>query len=95
MSSLQDKLLPLIENVDYSLNNGIVIALPKTKQVEKIIQHEAILPIMNGETIISPAIPAWTETVLVEEIYYEQLPSEEQITLFKKEIELESHDLWK
>lgn len=53
---IQNKLLPLIENTDYALQNGELVALPKIRQVEQVIQHPEIAAVAaEAATEIIPA----------------------------------------
>lgn len=84
MSTIQDKLLPLIENVDYSIQNDELIALPKTRQVEQKIPHTQIVPAefdAHGAEISPQSEIVTYESVFVAETYTEQLPSLESVKL--------------
>jgi hypothetical protein len=103
---IQNKLLPFIENVDYSIVNNELVALPKTRQVEQIIHHEAIAEVVGVPAHgiipaefdaqgneISPAQPgqeeiiavaaqeAYDEVILVDEEYFEAIPSMSEVKL--------------
>jgi hypothetical protein len=82
MSTIQNKLLPLIENVDYSIQNDELIALPKKRMVPQIIHHEAVAEVLdeNG-VVVSVEVPAFDETVQVEETYTEQVPTLNELKL--------------
>lgn len=45
---IQEKLLPLLENIDYKIENNELVALPKTRQVEQIIHHDEILEVKSA-----------------------------------------------
>lgn len=66
----------LVEGVDYSFINDELLALEKTRTVDEIVHHEEIPAVLGeqGEEI-SPAIPAWDETIQVQQTYTEILPS--------------------
>ncbi|MFZ4411514.1 MAG: hypothetical protein ACOYOV_00425 [Bacteroidales bacterium] len=94
MSTIQDKLLPLIENVDYSIQNDELVALPKKRMVPQIIHHEAVAEVLgevmenvnglfklNKSAVIVAASPAHDETILVEEEYKEMLPDLESVKM--------------
>ena len=68
--TIQQKLLPLVENIDYAIIDGELIPLPKTRQVEQTIHHEA-----------TEEVPAYDEVVLQDEVFFEQLPSLESVKL--------------
>jgi len=104
--NVQTKLLPLIENVDYSIVNNELVAIAKTREVEQIIHHEAIAEVVGVPAHdiipaefdaqgneISPAQPAqeaiiavagqaaYDETILVDEQYFEAIPSMSEVKL--------------
>jgi hypothetical protein len=82
--NIQQKLLPLIENVDYSIQNDELIAIPKTRQVEQQVPHSTIIPAeFDAQGVeISPQSEIVTyESVFVTETYTEQLPSLESVKL--------------
>jgi hypothetical protein len=103
---IQDKLLPLLENIDYTIASGELLPLPKIRQVEQIIHHEAIAEVVgvpahgiipaefDAQGVeISPAQPAqeeilavapvaaYDEVILVDEEYFEVLPSMQEVKL--------------
>jgi hypothetical protein len=71
--------LGFAEGVDFSFENGELVALEKSRDVEQIIQHEEIPAVMDGEVEVTPAVPAWTETVVVPEAYFEVLPALDEL----------------
>lgn len=91
--TIQQKLSPLIENTDYQIVNGVLSALPKTRQVEQIIQHDLVPAVYSGETLISAEVPAYSETILVTETYYEIIPSPEAFAEMLIDVQLESADV--
>jgi len=65
-----------VEGVDFSLENDTLTALPKTRMVDQEIEHPAVEEVLGAEgDVITPAQEAYTETIQVEETYYEELPS--------------------
>lgn len=77
--NIQQLLQPLIENTDYSIQNGEPVALPKTRQVEQIISHPEIAAVAGQSATqevpatfdeegneLTPLIPAQEEIVAVE-----------------------------
>lgn len=104
--TIQQKLLPLIENTDYAIQNGELTPLPKVRVVEQIIPHAEIPAVVGQEahgiipatfdasgnelTPMIPAqefiaavaaIPAYDEVILVNETYYEVLPTLDEVKL--------------
>jgi len=90
--NIQNLLLPLIEHIDYSLTDGVLSALPKTRLVDQIIHHPAIEQVLcermeqvdgvyklNKEAILTAGVAAYDETVQVEETYYEAMPDLEAL----------------
>ena len=71
----------LVEGVDFELNvdGSLRDKLAKKRIVDQVVSHPATPPVMNGETIIEPAIPAWEEVVQVEETFFANFPSEEEM----------------
>jgi hypothetical protein len=78
---LNEKLQQLgFTSADYSLNGEQLIALPQTRIVEQIIEHPAVLPTFDEEgNELTPPIEAWQETIQVEETFYADLPSIEEL----------------
>ena len=76
----------LVENIDFTMNGDSYVKIAKTRVVDQVIHHEAIPAKMNGETVIEAAIPAYDETIQVDETYYADFPSDEEILLEKQEI---------
>lgn len=72
--------LGLQEDVDFQLENDSFIMLPQTRMVEQLIEHEA-----------TEEEEAYTETVMVEETYTPDAPSQDQLD--KAELELRVADL--
>lgn len=72
-----------IEGVDFSLTGETLIALPKVRQIEQIIHHEAVEEVIDPETneVITPAVAAYDETILADETYYKILPSIDELKL--------------
>lgn len=82
--TIQEKLLPLIENTDYKIKEGELIPLPKIRQVEQTIHHEAIEEVIavpeEGIEAVE-AVEAYDEVVLTDETYYEVIPSMSEVKL--------------
>jgi hypothetical protein len=84
--------LGLIENTDYIIENDVISMLPKTRMVEQLIEHEAVAEQLDAEgNVIVAAQEAYTETVMVEESYTPEAPSQEQLD--RAELELRVADL--
>lgn len=65
-----------VENVDFTYIGGVLTALQRTRDVEQIIHHEEVPPVLGAEgDVIVPGIPAYDETIIVQETYTVQLPS--------------------
>jgi hypothetical protein len=92
--TVQDKLLPLVESIDYEIVDNELLALTKIRMVPKIIHHEAIPEIrgevmeevdglfkLNKDAVIQAGVEAYDETIEVEEEYKEALPSLESVKL--------------
>jgi hypothetical protein len=72
--------LGFIENTDFSLSGEVLTALPQTRMVEQIIEHDEVPATYDGEGMeITPAIPAWQESIQVEETFYAALPTIEEV----------------
>ena len=72
--------LGFIENTDFSLSGEVLTALPQTRMVEQIIEHDEVPATYDGEGMeITPAIPAWQESIQVEETFYTALPTIEEV----------------
>lgn len=69
-----------VEDVDYTLRGKEVVALEKTRMVDKIIDHPEIPEIKdeNG-VIIQEYKAAWQETIQVEEKFFPDIPSTERL----------------
>ena len=78
----------LIEGVDFTLSANGFEKIAKIRQVEQVIHHEAIPAVMNGETVIEAAVPAWDENVVVNETYYANFPSEAEMIDMQKHIDI-------
>jgi hypothetical protein len=79
---LKQKLTQLgfIENTDFSLSGEVLTALPQTRMVEQIIEHDEVPATYDGEGMeITPAISAWQESIQVEETFYTALPTIEEV----------------
>jgi len=69
-----------VEDVDFSLDGEILTALDKTRPVEQVIQHDEIAAEHDENGVVTtPAVPAWEETIIVQETYQEVLPSLESL----------------
>ena len=69
-----------VEDVDFSLDGEILTALDKTRPVEQVIQHDEIAAEHDENGVVTtPAVPAWEETIVVQETYQEVLPSLESL----------------
>jgi hypothetical protein len=72
--------LGFIENTDFSLSGEVLTTLPQTRMVEQIIEHDEVPATYDGEGMeITPAIPAWQESIQVEETFYAALPTIEEV----------------
>lgn len=83
----------LVENVDFIITVNGFDKIAKIRQVEQIIHHPEQPAVMNGQTVISPAIPAYDETILVDETYFAQFPTDEQILETHKNISIAAEDI--
>ena len=82
--TVQEKLLPLQENIDYRIEGDSLVAIPKTRQVEQKIPHTQIVPAefdAHGVEISPQSEIVTYESVFVTETYTEQLPSLESVKL--------------
>lgn len=82
--TVQEKLLPLQENIDYRIEGDSLVAIPKTRQVEQQIPHTQIIPAefdAHGVEIHPQSEIVTYESVFVTETYTEQLPSLESVKL--------------
>jgi hypothetical protein len=83
----------LKEGVDFTITPSGFDKIAKTRIVDQEIVHAAVAAKMNGETVIEPAIPSYTETVQVTETYYEVFPSEMEMAEIQKNIEIAEVDI--
>ena len=94
MNTIQQKLLPLAENIDYHLRDSELTALPKTRLVDRIIHHPAIEQVLcermeevdglfklNKSAILVAGVPAYDETIQEEEVFFEYLPILEDLKM--------------
>jgi hypothetical protein len=72
--------LGFIENTDFSLSGEVLLPLPQIRMVEQIIEHDEVPATYDGEGMeITPATPAWQESIQVEETFYAALPTIEEV----------------
>lgn len=78
---LNEKLQQLgFTSADYSLSGEELVALPQTRMVEQIIQHDEVPATFDEQGVeLTPEIPAWEEVVQVEETFYAELPSIDEL----------------
>lgn len=64
-----------VQALDYAYESGVLTALSRTRDVEQIIRHEEVPAVLGVEgDIIVEAVPAYDETIVVQETYTVQLP---------------------
>jgi hypothetical protein len=68
--------LGFTEGVDFSFENGELVALEKSRDVEQIIQHEEIPAVygIEGDVVVE-AVPAYDEVIIIQETYLAPIPS--------------------
>lgn len=69
-----------VQALDYTYKSGILTALSRTRDVKQIVHHEEVPAILGAEgDVIEPAVPAYDETVIIQETYIVQLPSLDEL----------------
>jgi restriction endonuclease Mrr len=116
--NIQLLLLPLIENIDYSIVNNELVAIAKIRTVIQVISHAevAAIAVQEAHEIIpatfdvsgnelTPMIPAqeaiagvafqaaYDEEIEVDETYFENVPSMEQVVAAYIESKLDENDI--
>lgn len=73
-----EKYFKLTEGVDFKMElDGSYSALPKKRTVDKPIHHPAIPQQLNAQGgVIANAVPEWYEMNMVEETYFDVLPTQ-------------------
>lgn len=66
----------LVENVDFTLTVDWFSKIEKSREIQVTIHHPEIPAIYHGSTIITPAVPAWTEVKPQTELYFANFPSD-------------------
>lgn len=94
--NVKEKLLEkgFIENIDYTLIDNILTALPKTRMVDAIIHHPEVVEVtgprmetvdglykLNPNAILVAGVTAYDETIQVEQSYTEMLPDLESVKM--------------
>lgn len=92
--NIQNALLPFIENEDYQIVEDKLIALPKVRLVDQLLHHPEIVEVLgekmedvggvfklNKQAILLKGVPAYDETIKVEETYYEAIPTLEALKM--------------
>lgn len=92
--------LGLVEGIDFTLTSTSFRMKSKTRQIEQQIEHPAVVEIPavmdeqgNEISPLIPALPAYFETILVEESYTEPRPSAETLGLIHKQLEVAKIDV--
>jgi hypothetical protein len=83
----------LKEGVDFIISPTGFDKIAKSRIVDQIIHHDATPAVMNGETVIQSAMPAYDETVQVSESYFEIFPTNEEILNAHKNIRIKEIDI--